>query len=126
MSVVPKSSINALFPEAIECGFGVKVYPLTLAHYALLEKINSYLIGGNSNPDSIEVVKTFYICTHPSKEVMADFDNLESNAFEWAETLPPMMHSIISEAILKQIDIMSKVSPVVDGDDGKKKLVTGT
>ena len=116
----PESSINALFPEPIDCGFGVKVQPLTLAHYALLEKINSYLVIADHAPDSLEVIKTLYICTHSARDVMASFDSLEQDAFEWAEHLPPCVNNIIASGILKQIDAMSKVIPVI-GDDGKKK-----
>jgi len=123
---VPRSSIDALFPEGIDCGFGITVYPLTLAHYALLEKINSYLVSTDHTPDSIEVIKTLYICTHPAKDVMAEFDSLEYDAFEWAETLPPSMNNIIAGAILKQISAMSKVAPVVGDEQGKKKLVRET
>lgn len=118
----PESSLNALFPEVIDCGFGVKVHPLTLAHYALLEKINSYLVNGDHGPDSIEVIKTLYICTHSAKDVMANFENLEADAFEWAEKLPPSVNGLIGKAIIKQIEAMSKVIPVI-GDDDKKKVV---
>lgn len=118
----PKSSIDALFPEPIDCGFGVIVYPLTLAHYALLEKIDSYLVNGDHAPDSLEVVKTLYICTHSAKDVMANFKSLEADAFEWAEHLPPSANSIIVNAILKQIATMSKVIPVIDEGNGKKKV----
>lgn len=121
----PESSLNALFPEPIDCGFGVSVYPLTLAHYALLEKINSYLVNGDHVPDSIEVIKTLYICTHSAKETMVNFDSLEHDAFEWAEHLPPSANNIIVNAILKQIATMSKVIPVI-GDDDKKKLEAET
>lgn len=119
----PKSSIAALFPKGIDCGFDVTVYPLTLAHYALLEKINSYLVNADHAPDSIEVIKTLYICTHSAKETMDDFSNLESLAFEWAEKLPPSMNNIIASAIIKQINTMSKVMPIVEDEHGKKKLV---
>ena len=118
----PESSINALFPEPIDCGFGVSVYPLTLAHYALLEKIDSYLVNGTHAPDSLEVVKTLYICTHSAKDVMTNFNSLDADAFEWAERLPPSANNIIAKAIIKQIEAMSKVIPVI-GDDDKKKVV---
>ena len=116
----PTSSINALFPEPIDCGFGVSVYPLTLAHYALLEKIDSYLVNGTHVPDSLEVVKTLYICTHSAKDVMANFKSLDADAFEWAEHLPPSANNIVAKAIIKQIEAMSKVIPVIGGDDKKK------
>lgn len=119
----PKSSITALFPKGIDCGFDVTVYPLTLAHYALLEKINSYLVNADHAPDSIEVIKTLYICTHSAKETMDDFSNLESLAFDWAENLPPSMNNIIATAIIKQIDAMSKVIPIIEDGNGKKKVM---
>lgn len=117
--MVPKTSISALFPVPVDCGYGVSVYPLTLGHYALLEKINSYLVNGDHAPDSLEVIKTLYICTHSAKDIIQDFDNIDVNAMEWAETLPPRASKNIVPAILAQIDVMSKVAPVV-GDDKKK------
>ena len=118
-------AIDALFPTPIEIGYGVTVYPLTLAHYALLEKINSYLIDGGHVPDAIEVVKTLYICTHPARETLADFDALADNAFEWAENLPPNATELITVAIRKQIEAMGKVVPIT-GDSDKKKLIPET
>ena len=117
----PKASIDALFPKAIDCGFGVEVQPLTLAHYALLEKVHSYLVSTDHKPDSIEIVKTFYICTHSAKDVMENFDDLDSLAFEWAENLPPCMTQIMTENIFKQIEAMRKVIPV-GNESGKKKV----
>lgn len=116
----PKSSTNALFPKPIECGYGVEVYPLTLAHYALLEKINSYLVNGDHEPDTIEVIQTYYICTHDAKDLINDFDNLKNNSFEWASGLPPSVSLAISNAVKTQIELMMKVLPVTD--DGKKKV----
>lgn len=120
----PKSSIDALFPEPIDCGFGVTVHPLTLAHYALLEKIDSYLVNPNHAPDSLEVIKTLYICSHCAADVMTIFPDLDYKAMEWAEKLPPMLSDIIAKAILKQISAMSKVQPIID--DKKKLMVPAT
>lgn len=122
----PEASLNALFPEAIDCGFGVKVQPLTLAHYALLEKIDSYLVNADHEPDSLEVIKTLYICTHSARDVMVNFRNLEADAFEWAEHLPPSANNLIAKAIIKQIEAMSKVIPVFGEDDKKKVAETGS
>lgn len=120
----PVSGIKAMFPTPIQVGEGVYVYPLSLGHYALLEKINSYLVNGDHLPDSIEVIKTLYICTHSAREVLNDFDSLEERAFEWAERLPPAINGKIVSAIKEQIDAMMKVIPAI-GDDSKKK-VAGT
>ena len=121
----PESSIKALFPAPIPVGNDVCVYPLSLGHYALLEKIDSYLVNGDHLPDSIEVIKTMYICTHTAKEVLDDFDNLGERAFDWAESLPPVITKSIMDAIKEQIDAMMKVIPVVD-DNGKKKAIVET
>ena len=43
-TVNPKAAIEALFPQPIDCGEGVEVKPFSLATYALLEKIGSYII----------------------------------------------------------------------------------
>lgn len=118
----PKSSIEALFPKPIDCGFGVSVYPLTLAHYALLEKINSYLVSGDHTPDAIEVIRTLYICTHSAKDVMSNFGELDYLAFEWAENLPPRLNTDIVSAIRQQIVAMRKVAPIVDDGNSKKKV----
>lgn len=118
----PEASIKALFPKSIDCGMGVEVKPLTLGHYALLEKVNSYLINGDHVPDSMEVIRTYYICTHSSKEVLENYDNLDESAFQWADSLPPSINSRIASAILEQIEAMSKVVPIV-GDSKKKVLM---
>lgn len=124
MSANPKRSIDALFPKPIDVGFGVKVFPLTLAHYALLEKMHSYVVDGNHLPDGDEVLKTYYVCTHPADEVFADFEDLDVLAYDWASRLPPELATRIAEAIKSQIDAMAKVVPALD--ESKKKLHRGT
>lgn len=121
----PTSSLKALFPLPIDCGFGVKVYPLSLGHYALLEKIDSFLIDGNHIPDELEVIRTFYICTHSAKEIIQNFERLDELSFEWADTIPPSINSNIANAIHKQIEIMTKVVPITDSKKKEVKTVVG-
>lgn len=120
----PKAAIEAAFPDDIKICEGLYVKPLSLAHYALLEKINSYLIIDDHEPDSLEVLKTYYICTHNSKDVFKVLPDLDTIALEWADGLPPVITHAISEAITKQIQAMMKVVPEMD--DGKKKVVQET
>lgn len=119
MDEVTKTEIKALFPAPIDLSFGVRVYPLTLAHYALLEKINSYLLNADHTPNQDEVLMTYYICTHESKTTLDNFPELKSEAYEWAENLPPCMVNEIANAIRMQIDAMKKVVPIISS---KKKL----
>lgn len=116
----PKTALAAIFPTLITICEGVSVYPLTLAHYALLEQINSYLVNGDHQPDAMESVKTMYICTHDAREIFEKFNNLDDEALEWAQQLPPGLTYPIMDAIKVQIDKMAKVVPYIS--DVKKKV----
>ena len=70
-TVNPKAAIEALFPQSIDCGEGVEVKPFSLATYALLEKLGSYIIFPHE-PTQEETLRSFYICTHDPKEVFAN------------------------------------------------------
>ena len=109
-TVNPKAAIEALFPQPIDCGEGVEVKPFSLATYALLEKMGSYIIFPHE-PDQEETLKSLYICTHDAKEVFKDFDRLGELAFEWATSLRPAMVNTITDAILKQVDAVKKAMP---------------
>ena len=118
----PKTALEAIFPTSIDILGGVKVYPLTLAHYAVLEKVNSYLVNGDHAPDAIESLVTMYVCCHDAKQSLRNLDGLEDAAADWAQELPPAVVPAIMDAIKKQIDAMANVVPML-GDDKKKKVV---
>lgn len=109
-TVNPKAALDALFPQPIDCGEGVEVKPFSLATYALLEKIGSYIIFPHE-PTQEETLKSLYICTHDAKQVFKDFDKLDELAFDWASGLRPAMVNTITEAILKQVDAVKKAMP---------------
>lgn len=109
-TVNPKAALDALFPQSIDCGEGVEVKPFSLATYALLEKIGSYIIFPHE-PTQEETLKSLYICTHDAKQVFKDFDKLDELAFDWASGLRPAMVNTITEAILKQVDAVKKAMP---------------
>ena len=118
----PRSAVEALFPTPIKLDFGVTVYPLSLAHYALLEKINSYILVPDHQPTQDEVLMSFYICTHEPKDILDDFDNLKTISYQWAEQLPPSIVPDITSNISLQISRMMDVIPLTSD----KKKVTQT
>ena len=120
----PKAALDALFPQSIDCGEGVEVKPFSLATYALLEKIGSYVIFPH-DPSQEETLMTFYICTHDAKGVFKDFDRLTDLAFEWASKLTPSMVGKITRAILEQIRVVRGAMPPEKEDDGKKAATAG-
>ena len=109
-TVNPKAAIEALFPQPIDCGEGVEVKPFSLATYALLEKMGSYIIFPHE-PDQEETLKSLYICTHDAKQVFKDFDRLGELSFEWASKLTPRMVNAITDAIYKQISVVKSAMP---------------
>lgn len=120
-TVNPKSALEALFPQSIDCGEGVVVKPFSLATYALLEKIKSYIVFPHE-PTQEETLASLYICTHDAKETFKKFDLLQDLSIEWAETLRPEMFRKITDAVLKQIEVVKNaMPPEQDGD--KKKVV---
>lgn len=123
-TVNPKSALEALFPQSIDCGEGVVVKPFSLATYALLEKIGSYIIFPHE-PTQEETLASLYICTHDAKETFKKFDLLQDLSIEWAETLRPEMFRKITDAVLKQIDAVKNAMPPEKEGDEKKVQMAG-
>lgn len=124
-TVNPKAALDALFPQSIDCGEGVEVKPFSLATYALLEKIGSYIIFPHE-PTQEETLRSFYICTHDPKEVFLNLGSLDELAFDWASKLTPKMVPIITEAIFKQISVVKEAMPPEQENDGKKAATDGS
>lgn len=124
-STNPKAAIEALFPQDIDCGEGVTVKPFSLATYALLEKIGSYILVPHQ-PDPTEVLESLYICTHGAREILADSGDgwrgrLLEKAVEWAEGVPPYLLQTITAAIKTQIKrVRDVVPPPKEGELPKK------
>ena len=123
-TVNPKSALEALFPQSIDCGEGVVVKPFSLATYALLEKIGSYIIFPHE-PTQEETLASLYICTHDPKEIFKHFEDLQDNAIEWAETIRPSMFQKITDAILKQVEAVKNAMPQEKEGDEKKAVTDG-
>lgn len=123
-TINPKSAIEALFPQPIDCGEGVCVRPFSLATYALLEKIGSYIIFPHE-PTQEETIASLYICTHDAKDVFKHFDDLQDLSIEWADTLKPTMYQKITDAVLLQIKAVKDAMPPEKAGDEKKAVTAG-
>lgn len=120
----PEASLKALFPQPIDCGEGVFVEPFSLATYALLEKIGSYVIIPHK-PDQMEILKTFYICTHEPRGIFRKLDELDEVSLEWASRLTPSLSAKITEAIMEQIAVVRGAMPPPKENDEKKATTVG-
>lgn len=124
----PPEAVEALFPQSIDCGEGVAVRPFSLAIYAMLEKIGSYIILPH-DPDQAEVLESLYVCTHDPRPTMKLLQEggrpaLLDAAVAWASGVPPYLLSTITDAVRTQIQrVRAVVPPPREGD--KKKDPTG-
>ena len=126
----PPQAVAALFPEVIDCGEGVVVMPFSLATYALLEKVGSYILEDHQ-PDPVEVIESLYICTHSAQDVMHTLsltngrELLRDRAAAWASTVPPYLLRTITAAIKTQIKRVRDVIPPPKEGELKKAATAG-
>lgn len=123
----PTKAIRALLPQAIQCSGGVEVLPLSLAHYALLESVDSPFLWDperckSEAVDGVKMLSSLYIVTHDSKIVHRNMDVLEELAISWASELPVSVSDELKNAVLRQFANLIDVLP--ETSEGKKKVVT--
>ena len=121
----PKKAIDAILPLPIDLGGGVAVLPLSLGHYALLEKIDSPLLWTREQIaeracDALTMIPSLYVVTRNVRDTLADFDDLLNVSLTWAESLKPDMLGKIRDAVAEQISRMLAVIP--EPSEGKKKV----
>lgn len=121
----PKIVVDAVLSEGLPQEQQVKLYPVTIRRYALLEKLKSPFIFADTEFNVNNVVPTAFVmsrtpdelkqyCTKPSEDVV-------QAAFDWAESLDiddlPKMLSALSDQFLA----LNKAAPdKTTGQDLKK------
>ena len=121
----PKIVVDAVLSEGLAQEQQVKLYPVTIRRYALLEKLKSPFIFADTEFNVNNVVPTAFVmsrtpdelkqfCTKPSDDVV-------QAAFDWAESLDiddlPKMLSALSDQFLA----LNKAAPdKTTGQDLKK------
>lgn len=121
----PKIVVDAVLSEGLAQEQQIKLYPVTIRRYALLEKLKSPFIFADAEFNVNNVVPTAFVmsrtpdelktyCTKPSEDVV-------QAAFDWAESLDiddlPKMLSALSDQFLA----LNKAAPdKTTGQDVKK------
>lgn len=121
----PAKAVAAMLPLPIECGGDVVVYPLSLAHYAILESIDSPMLwaedrASTDNCTMLKMLSSLYVVTHAANEVFGALPSLDDIAIEWSSNLLPSQFEQIKSAVNQQIQLMLNVVP--NPADGKKKV----
>ena len=121
----PKAAIDALLESTVQAG-ALKVYPLTVARYALLELIESPLVLLKEKELSVvDVIPSIYVMTAEastlSKYNSRNLDKLKEDAFEWAEdgmtaASVPLVVNMLAQKLLD----LRRIAPEEVVDDKKK------
>lgn len=100
----PSRAIEAILDDDRDIGDGLMVHPLSIARYALLERIGSPILFGGVD-DSIDgIVVTLYVmCADIEDLVGKNNSEIDKDALVWADELSPDRIKSISEEIVRQI-----------------------
>lgn len=120
----PKAALDAVLEDEKEVG-GLKIWPLTLGRYALLELVESPFVCKDAKFSTYQLIPTFYVMTRSPAELKGytsgNVDSLVEKAFEWAETEDIKDSAAIVDELLRKFELVGKVRPEVPEDPSKKK-----
>lgn len=121
----PTSAIDAILEDDKEIGNnGLRIYPLTLGRYALLELVKSPLINKETEFSTLTLIPTFYIMTREVSELKGfnsrNIEELEQKSMEWAETQTITDSGKILDELLQKFNLVQRVKPDVEEDTKKK------
>lgn len=119
----PRKAVAALLPAPIDVGGGVSVKPMSLAVFALLERIGSPMLSdAPAKGGTVELLPSLYILTH---DVLDAFEgNLLEKALEWGDSVDVGMLGRIKEAAGRQIAAALAIVP--EGPEKKKATTDGS
>lgn len=119
----PKKAVAALLPAAIDCGDGVRVKPVTLAVYALLESINSPFLDGRK-AGTLELLPSLFIVTHEPGECLGE--DIAAKVLQWSDTLDAGALQRINNALAEQVRRILDVARQGAGAVKKKGTMDGS
>lgn len=121
----PRKALAAFLPASIPIpGTDVAVRPLTLAAYAILEKIGSPLVVPSEGVTALDVIPTLYVLTHDPVEVMSE--DLAAASVAWADGLAPSALIPIEEAARRQVRAWLDVLPEVEKKKTSPRATDGS
>lgn len=120
----PKTTIDTILNTETEICEDIKVFPITLARYALLELVESPFVTPGKKFTINNLLPSFFICCAKSEDLKGinskNLDKLNEQALAWAETLPSKVIDKLIPAIMEELGLIKKVSPNT-GDDEQGK-----
>ena len=119
----PKVAVDAILENEFEID-GLKIYPITLGRYALLEILKSPFIYSDIQFQVSTMLPSIFVMTQDIKELSKynsdNINELKQKSMIWAEEKDIKNVDKIIEAVIKRMKQLNEVSPQSSSEDKKK------
>ena len=103
----------------------IKVYPITLARYALLELVKSPFVTASKDFTTIAMIPTIYVCcaetTALKKYNSSNIDELKQDAIAFADNIDPKKLGTLIKELDSRVRQLLDVAPQIPEDGNVKK-----
>lgn len=119
----PKVAVDTILDSDFEID-GLKIYPITLGRYALLELLQSPFLYSDVKFSVSNVLPSLYVMANDIKTLSkfnsGNIENLKSESMIWSEEKELKNIDCIIDSIIKRFRQLNEVSPQTSDDDKKK------
>ena len=103
----------------------IKVYPITLARYALLELVKSPFVTASKDFTTIAMIPTIYVCCAETaalkKYNSSNIDELNQDAIAFADNIDPKKLGTLIKELDSRVRQLLDVAPQIPEDGNVKK-----
>ena len=122
----PKIAIEAIVDgEKIIGKDDLKVYPISIGRYALLELVESPFVAKDKDFTLYNLVTTFYIMCNPKENLKGytrkNIETLVEKSLEWAEDFDTSIVSKLIDDVAEALGLLKKVQPQAAEKAGESK-----
>ena len=103
----------------------IKVYPITLARYALLELVKSPFVTASKDFTTIAMIPTIYVCCAGTAQLRkynsSNIDELKQDAIAFADSIDPKKLGSLIKELDSRVRQLLDVAPQIPEDGNVKK-----
>ena len=103
----------------------IKVYPITLARYALLELVKSPFVTASKDFTTIAMIPTIYVCCADTAQLRkynsSNIDELKQDAIAFADNIDPKKLGSLIKELDSRVRQLLDVAPQIPEDGNVKK-----
>lgn len=103
----------------------IKVYPITLARYALLELVKSPFVTASKDFTTISMIPTIYVCCADTAQLKkynsSNIDELKQDAIAFADSIDPKKLGTLIKELDSRVRQLLDVAPQIPEDGNVKK-----